>query len=334
MSYTQGIVTRIEPSLYVHSGNNLLAIQVDANVNPGNSGGPAFASDRTVLGVAFQSQKENNIYQIIPVPVIQHFLDDIKDGKVDGFAYSPFDVIASMENKDMRKALKMEDGQTGVLLCKLALGAKHQGIFKVNDVLLSIEGKRIANNGRIRHLGHSLDFQVMMDEKQLKSPVTLEVLREGKLLKVDYPLCKLPDGCRRFEFDYKPTYYVAGGLVFIPLNGNYLVEIGGPNNVTLDLREERFEPGDESVILVYVLADGLNHGYQNHTHTQVIEVNGKKVNTLRDMVKMVENQKTGFITFLLANKMPIIMDVEKMKAAGPRILKQYNLPADRSQDLK
>jgi S1-C subfamily serine protease len=334
MSYTQGIVTRIEPSVYAHSMKNLLAMQVDANVNPGNSGGPAFAADRTVLGVAFQAQKENNIYQIIPVPIIRHFLDDIKDGKVDGIADSPFLVISTMESKDMRKAFKMNDQQSGVLVCKLEDSAKSLGIFQKDDVLLSVEGKRIANNGRIHHLGHALDARVMLAEKQLKSTLTFEVLRDGKLLKVDYPLCKLPDGCRGFEFDYKPTYFITGGMVFIPMSGNYIAEIGGPNNLSYDQREDRYSPGDEFVVLVSVLADEVNHGYQQHTHAQVIEVNGKKPTSLRDLMKTVESQKTGFITFLLANKMPIIMDVEKMKASTPRILKQYRVPADRSSDLK
>jgi len=334
ITFTQGIVTRIEPSLYAHSMKHLLAMQVDANVNPGNSGGPAFAPDRTVLGVAFQIQKENNIYSIIPVPIIRHFLDDIKDGKVDGIADSPFSAIATMESKDLRKAYKMQDQQTGVLLCKVELGAKPLGLFKQDDVLLSVGGKRIANNGRIRHMGHTLDFQVMLAEKQLKESLAFEILREGKLMKVEYPLCKLPNVCRGFEFDYRPTYFIAGGLVFIPLNGNYVIEMGGASNLDLDLFEEHYAPGDEGVMLVFVLADEINHGYQQHTHVQVIKVNGKRVTSLRDLLKTVEIQKTGFITFLLANKIPIVMDVEKMKASTPRILKQYRVPADRSQDLK
>jgi len=335
MSYTQGIVTRIEPSVYVHSMKNLLAMQVDANVNPGNSGGPAFAADRIVLGVAFQAQQENNIYQIIPVPIIRHFLDDIKDGKVDGMADSPFNVISTMESKDMRKSFKMDDRQTGVLVCKMEDGAKNQSIFQKNDVLLSVEGNRIANNGRIRYLGHSLDFRVMLSEKQLKSSLKFEVLRNGTLMKVDYPLCKLPDGCRGFEYDYKPTYFITGGIAFTPLNMNYINESTAYKfEIIVDRREDQYTPGDEFVVLVLVLADEVNHGYQQHTHVQVIEVNGKKVTSLRDLMKTVESQKTGFITFLLANKIPIVMDVEKMKASTPRILKQYRVPADRSQDLK
>ena len=40
ISYTRGIVSRIEDMDYAHSQARLLGIQVDAAINPGNSGGP------------------------------------------------------------------------------------------------------------------------------------------------------------------------------------------------------------------------------------------------------------------------------------------------------
>lgn len=42
VSFTQGVVSRIEVLSYVHSYNDLLALQIDAAINPGNSGGPVF----------------------------------------------------------------------------------------------------------------------------------------------------------------------------------------------------------------------------------------------------------------------------------------------------
>lgn len=54
ISYTRGVVSRIELQNYVHIGNrSLLAVQTDAAINPGNSGGPVIQDDR-VVGVAFQ----------------------------------------------------------------------------------------------------------------------------------------------------------------------------------------------------------------------------------------------------------------------------------------
>ena len=42
MSVTSGVVSRIEVTGYAHGAAELLGIQVDAAINSGNSGGPAF----------------------------------------------------------------------------------------------------------------------------------------------------------------------------------------------------------------------------------------------------------------------------------------------------
>jgi S1-C subfamily serine protease len=54
VSITRGVVSRIEPQQYAHGAYSLLAIQIDAAINSGNSGGPALKHDR-VVGVAFQN---------------------------------------------------------------------------------------------------------------------------------------------------------------------------------------------------------------------------------------------------------------------------------------
>ena len=55
ISFTRGIVSRIEDITYSQSWLSLLGIQVDAAINPGNSGGPV-VDVRTfdVVGIAFQ----------------------------------------------------------------------------------------------------------------------------------------------------------------------------------------------------------------------------------------------------------------------------------------
>jgi S1-C subfamily serine protease len=57
LSTTKGVISRIEHHRYVHSQIKLLAMQLDAAVNAGNSGGPVIV-DGLIVGVVMQSLKK------------------------------------------------------------------------------------------------------------------------------------------------------------------------------------------------------------------------------------------------------------------------------------
>lgn len=65
-----------------------LFLQIDAAINSGNSGGPAFNDKGNCVGIAFQSLKHEdveNIGYVIPTPVIMHFIQDYtKNGSYTG----------------------------------------------------------------------------------------------------------------------------------------------------------------------------------------------------------------------------------------------------------
>lgn len=62
--------------------------QIDAAINAGNSGGPAFNDRGECVGIAFQSLKHDdaeNIGYVIPTPVINHFITDyVRNGDYTG----------------------------------------------------------------------------------------------------------------------------------------------------------------------------------------------------------------------------------------------------------
>ncbi|XP_073117928.1 protease Do-like 9 isoform X2 [Elaeis guineensis] len=100
ISVTSGVVSRIEILSYVHGSTELLGLQIDAAINSGNSGGPAFNDKGKCVGIAFQSLKHEdveNIGYVIPTPVILHFIHDyeksgeytvpFRHGERIGFSY-------------------------------------------------------------------------------------------------------------------------------------------------------------------------------------------------------------------------------------------------------
>jgi len=150
ISVSVGVVSRVEPQQYVHGATSLLAIQIDAAINPGNSGGPAIMNNE-VVGVAFQSlDGAENIGFIIPVPIIQHFLEDVRR---NGGAYQGFPALGiscqALENLQMRKFFGMQPAETGVLVCKIRPLTHAAQLLKKHDVILEVDRQPVGNDGTV-----------------------------------------------------------------------------------------------------------------------------------------------------------------------------------------
>lgn len=340
ISVTEGVVSRIEPVLYNHSEKHLLAIQVDAAINPGNSGGPVINESGKIVGIAFQGLSQaQNVGYIIPVPVIRHFLKDMEDGKFDGFPELNLNMV-NMENPDIRKWAKMDDSQSGVMISHLPPLEAKRNILKVNDVILSIDGINISNDGTVPFRANEvIFFENLIWEKFIGDKCTLKILRDGKPIDIVYTLGPGEPLVKMRTFDKLPSYYIIGGLLFVPLNQNYLDSWDDDWKTPRMLLNylyygEITEKRDEVVVLSEVLADDVNMGYQQITYISVDSINGVKVKNMRHLINLIENSKERFIEIKLENKGRVVLELSKMKNATPRILERYRIPSDRSKDFR
>uniref|UniRef100_A0A7I4DFC6 Protease Do-like PDZ domain-containing protein n=3 Tax=Physcomitrium patens TaxID=3218 RepID=A0A7I4DFC6_PHYPA len=150
ISVTSGVVSRIEVTSYVHGATELLGVQIDAAINAGNSGGPAFNDRGECVGIAFQSLKHEdaeNIGYVIPTPVITHFITDyVRSGDYTGFPILGIE-WQKMENPDLRKALGMKGIQKGVRIRRVEPTAPAYKYLQASDILLSFDAEDIANDG-------------------------------------------------------------------------------------------------------------------------------------------------------------------------------------------
>jgi S1-C subfamily serine protease len=340
---TQGVVSRVEHSTYFHSHADLLACQIDAAINPGSSGGPVI-KDGKVVGVAFQGLCGDNIGYMVPAPVIAHFLEDIGDGTYDGIPSLGIS-YQEMENPDLRLRFGMTENQTGVLVRKIYPDSPASGIVQSGDVILSIDGKDLGDDGTVEFRGgERTSCEYLIQEKHINDTVTLTVFRENEIIHAKVKLTK-PINFDRLvpyeRYDVAPTYYILGGLVFEPLTKNYLKTWGydwyndAPSNLLSYYHYG--EPADdrrEVILLVKVLAHEINvgcHGLQNKV---IAYVNGKKISTMKDLVRAVEQHQGKYHVIVDEQGYRIVLDRKKVEENSQGILVKYKISSDRSRDLQ
>jgi len=337
VSFTRGIVSRIEDILYSHGATMLLGVQVDAAINPGNSGGPVVDMDTgRVVGLAFQGDKQGEaLGYVIPAEIIRHFLADTADGKVDGFPATLFE-RNSLESPVKRRYYGMEEGWTGVVVEDVA-SPLADGSLAAGDVILEVDGFKVSNNGKIRLPGNeprSLDYPIYL--KQVGEKIPVKVLRAGKVVETALPAAKRDWRFRTRSGGGEPDYFVFGGLVFTTASFDYLAK--AQVSFHDDVFEDRAFPGDEAVVISDILADVCMEGYLGCDDTLVRSVNGTRVKNLRHLVELVDGCREGFLRIAIDNDtewdVDVIVDAAELREATPRVLERYQVPFDRSADLR
>ncbi len=339
VSVTRGVVSRIDYSVYTHSGVDAhLVLQVDAAINPGNSGGPVIFSGRAV-GVAFQVLVQGqNIGYAIPSPVIRRFMADIADGRYDG--YPELGVVhVGLENTALRRDLKLPADRTGVAVSMVDPYGSAYGKLRGGDVLLEIDGHRIFNDGTIKLDGNTVEYAELLERKQAGDSVTLLVWRDGANGSVSVPL-RRPDGAFTFRnsYDRRPRFLMVAGLVFSPLTSEYLRTIGQ----NLSERENQhllyysqfakldghYENRDEFVVLISRLAHRVNTDCEAFERGIVAEANGRRIRNLKELKLALASPVNGFHVIRFEGRAEfLVMRAEAAAAATREIMADYGVPA-------
>ena len=334
LSVSTGIVSRIEHNRYAHSREIFLAIQIDAAVNPGNSGGPAI-NDGKIVGVVMQQiTKSQNIGYLVPAEIVKHFLKDIKDGKCDGFANLGIGT-QKLENKTLRDMYKMKESMSGVMVMDISKTSSISRVLEEGDILLSIDSHNIENDGTVEFMPEQFtSLMYYVDQKQIGESVVFRVLRDGKEMDVVIPLENVADDdllVNTLEHDTMPRYFIYGGYVFTPLTRNLLASSRSSRFNEVASKWETKER-KEVVVLLKVLADTINRGDHNFFLWMIDSVNGKKFKDFASFKALVENEKSKYI--LLENKdgIKVGINVNDAKEANQRILKRYSIKSASSSE--
>ena len=191
-SLTSGIVSALDRSLGEKNNNIIIEhlIQTDAAINPGNSGGPLLDSAGRLIGINTAiyslSGASAGIGFAVPVDMVMRVVPQIiRDGKY--IAPSLGIEVQEGLNQRLKQALNVE----GVVILRINPGSAAEtaglrsatlyrdGRIVPGDIIITIDGKPLDTVGKLMsRLG---DFKV-------GDTVRLEILREGKKIKVDVVL--------------------------------------------------------------------------------------------------------------------------------------------------
>ena len=344
ISYTRGVVSRIESQLYAHVGNrSFLAVQTDAAINPGSSGGPVMQEGQ-VVGVAFQNRVwlENAGY-FIPTPVVRHVLEDIEDGRYDGFPDVGI-LLSRLESDAYRRYLGLPaelDGQ-GARIDRVLPLPSAETLLRVDDVLLAVEGHAVGSDGTVLYEGNRVHSSTVFDSVQAGEAVHVEIFRDGTRLELDLPArIYTADRAEGTQYDRLPRYFVYAGLVFLPLSADYLSAISKVEQSAIQhphlhyalyhhAEENPQERREETVVLARILPHPVNADLKLHEKSIVDRINGMRIESLDDVPRALEGETGPFhvIEFAVGGRFAVI-EREKAAAAHPGIASAYGLASDR-----
>lgn len=329
LSYTSGIVSRIEVNSYTHSFEYLLTIQVDAALNPGNSGGPAFLEDK-VVGIAMMGDPSGDgLGYLIPTDVIQHFLTDIKDGVLHGIPRLGVTIL-TLENRMLRRSLGLaEDDDKGIMVAQINRMSDSPSLIHYGDIIMEIDGVPVRANGKvIQEDGLLVAHNHLISSKQVGENIALSIIRDGQPMSLDVVAERNSELVQyeRFGIDY--PYFLFGGFLFTPLYFDYIRDDAGDSwpharQFHLIANEPRTAEREEVVILHTIFKHQLTSEMPGRKEP-VKKVNGVNVRNFRHFIELIENA-AGWIEITFDAGYRIKLDVRACIGAEEEIMKTYRI---------
>lgn len=179
---TDGIISAVNRTVTDEDGNSYIALQTNAAINSGNSGGALVNSQGQVIGINTLKISGDGVEGVgfaIPINSTKDIYSQlIEYNKVK----RPYLGIGGIDvDEDMAKEYNLT---TGVYVKTLEnFGAAERAGVKVGDVITKVDGKEIKNMD---------DLNAIKNEKEIGDKITLTVWRNGETLDITVTLQEQP----------------------------------------------------------------------------------------------------------------------------------------------
>lgn len=250
-------------------------IQTDAPINPGNSGGALVNVRGELVGINTAIFSTSGGYQgigfAIPSSMAKVVMDNlIKKGKV---VRGWLGVSIQPVTPDLAKQFDIKDDKGALVGDVVEDSPAEKAGLQSGDVIIEFDGKEVADPSSLRNI---------VAGTPPGKKVSLKIMRDGKMQKVDVTIAELPADMQKLRGEYDNL--LKGVMV---------------QGLTPELKKNLDIPKRITGVVVTDIDEGSPAGGLLMQNDVIIEVNRKKINSTKDYEAVVSKIKSGQDVLLL-----------------------------------
>ena len=341
MSVTEGIVSRIECARIAYTGVGL-RLQIDAALNPGNSGGPAVANGK-IVGLAFSGIKTaDNIGYVIAAEELTRFLEHINENGEYTGKRAMYDGTQTVENEALRNWLKLDDEQGGLVVTS---PYEKDGPLKKMDVVTKLGDHELDRKGYVQITDDTkLNYQYVIPHLDNDGKVPATIIRDGETMEIEIPVHTGRDLLIPVLAGDYPSYFIHGPILFTTPSQEFLkqiryaaISLANLESPLINRSVERpSEPGHQLVIVgPRLFTHATSEGYQGTGLGVVETIDGTEVKSLAHAAELLQTGTDEYVKIELKGCATRLLTFrrDEIADATEEILEDEGIRSQFSDDL-
>jgi hypothetical protein len=293
-----------------------------------------------LAGLVMRHNSSGQTTDVIPAPVVEHFLAGAENGDYRGFPRSGI-FVGNTEDPQLRKYAGIADMTGGVYVEAVVKdGAATKAGLLQGDIIMNIAGYDIDNKGNYQHplYGKVAMPHLVRCEFHAGDTVPHTVFRNGKLMEISIvPERQMPDKrlVPPYRIDAPPRYYILGGLIIQELTIGHLMEYGSdwtmkaPVHLVYYAANQDFidtEGREKIVFLSSILPTAHTIGYEELSNLIITTINGKFITKIEDVPEALKAPVDGFHKLEFEQHPRLIyLDAAQIPEIDQQIMQRYRL---------
>src|SRR5947207_2154766 len=218
---TEGLATTIQVMRYPADVSAFLTYRLSMSMQyRENSYTVPLVKNNKLAGLLLRYDARGQLLDAIPAPIITHFLKDAQSQHYQGFPSAGFSFFPTRDPQ-LRKYASQTGKPAGVYVTSVDPDSPAmKGGLQIGDIITSIKTNELDQNGNyVDPLYGKIEFTNLLTAHCFAGDtVPFQIQREGKPMQLQIKLehrsaqdYVIPP----YNLDQAPSYYVAGGLIFL-----------------------------------------------------------------------------------------------------------------------